>query len=158
MNKIASLSFVLALSACANPSDEPIQEFVARAGAGMRGDVPQLPRGPAYDPVPYTAGGMRDPFDPGATAPPRPRPDDRMREALEAYGLETLRFTGVVERAGNRIALVRSPDGLLHRVQAGSYLGLASGRVVHVGDTELQLVEPLADGEERVVRLTLAGG
>src|SRR5688572_30017138 len=127
---IAPFCIALALAACANPADESVQDFVARAGAGMRGDVAPIPAGSGYVPVPYTAKEMRDPFNPGTVAPRPPKPDTRAREPLEAYALESLRLTGIVESGGVRIGLVRSPDGLLHQVRVGSYLGLASGRVV----------------------------
>lgn len=151
-----SLCMVLALCACADRAEESVQDFVAHAGAGMRGDVRPLPPSSRYEPVLYTGAKSRDPFDPGRATPALPKPDARHREPLEAYGLETLRLIGMLERNGTRIALVRSPDGLVHQVLHGNYLGLNSGRVTRVGESEIVLVEALADGEGRVATLALA--
>lgn len=67
----------------------------------------------------------------------------RTRQPLECFPLSTLRY---VDREW-RHALVRSPDGRLHRVQPGSYLGRDDGRLMKVTRAAILLTELHPDGE-----------
>ena len=101
----------------------------------------------------YRANRQRDPFQPaphtlvversggGANGPNEGRP----RQPLERHPLEQLRLVGTLAATGERRALVQDPDGNVHTVTAGDYLGTNHGRVRSVGDASLQLVETVRD-------------
>jgi type IV pilus assembly protein PilP len=151
------LGVAMLVSACGNQTDS-VHDFVARAGEGMRGQVAPLPPTAAYAPAAYTAAELRDPFTLHAPVPPM-EPDLRPREQLEAYPLDALRMLGTIQKDGSRFALIRTPDGLLHQVGTGRYLGLNSGRVAAIDPGAITLVETvIEDGEkaQRAVRLVLA--
>lgn len=152
------LSMALAASGCAQHGEDSLETFFARSGDGLRGSVASIPQARAAEPVAYTAARERDPFDPGRAAPaPAPvEPDTRPREPLEAFGLETLRMTGTIRQGAAHVALVRAPDGFVHRVSVGSYLGLNSGRITGIDDAGVTLAEPGTEGESRVVVLAIA--
>ncbi len=106
----------------------------------------------------YPSDLDRDPFsrlsfvEPRATAQAAsgPRPDlDRRREELEQYPLDALRMSGVLERQGERWALVRDPQGTIHRVREGNYLGQNHGRIVTITERALELEELVRTGDER---------
>lgn len=101
----------------------------------------------------YRANRGRDPFQPaphtlvversggGANGPN----EGRRRQPLERHPLEQLRLVGTLAANGERRALVQDPDGNVHTVTAGDYLGTNHGRIRSVGDASLQLVETVRD-------------
>ena len=102
----------------------------------------------------YVAAGRRSPFEPigpgtedsrraGAEHGPDP---EREREFLEHYSLDALRMVGSLRHASGLYGLMQTPDGLVHRLATGDYLGHNHGRVTRISDGEVQLVELVADG------------
>jgi type IV pilus assembly protein PilP len=148
------MTALFVLAGCGE-GQEPLEQFFARTGAQVRGNVPSLPRLAPPEPVAYSAGALRDPFDPAVAVPaPAPR-EPRELGPLEAYGLDTLRMVGTIRADGERVALVRTPDGKLHHVRAGDRLGHHEGRVTRIAEAEIVLVESVAEGEERTAKLEL---
>ncbi|MEJ2159987.1 MAG: pilus assembly protein PilP [Chromatiales bacterium] len=88
------------------------------------------------------------PYRPGADQPGGgPRPDaSRPKDFLERYPLDTLRMVGSIAREGSLYGLVQDPDGLIHRILPGNYLGQNDGRVTDISDGEIALVEIVPDG------------
>ena len=41
---------------------------------------------------------------------------------------------------------MQTPDTLVHRVQAGNYVGQNDGRIIAIDDEEIQVVEIVPDG------------
>lgn len=159
---------VLGLAGCADPElaalDRQLEEIRRNPGGMARLELPEVPR---YDAVPYREGNRRSPFRP-ALPEPEPQvalngelaPDhNRRREPLEAYALEDLALVGLLSIRGEAYALVRSPEGEVHRLRAGSYLGNNHGRIEEVSQRSIRLVELVATGGggwvERRVQLTL---
>ena len=67
-----------------------------------------------------------------------PRPDfDRPKEYLERYELDTLSMVGTFSKDESYWALVRDPEGVIHRVPVGNYIGKNHGKVVRYTDTEV---------------------
>jgi type IV pilus assembly protein PilP len=74
------------------------------------------------------------------------RPDsNRRREALESFDIGELQFVGTLEQE-NIWALVRAPDGVIHRVQAGNYMGRNHGKITSISETKLTLKEIVPNG------------
>jgi len=42
--------------------------------------------------------------------------------------------------------LIRTPDGIVHRVQVGQYMGQNEGRVIAVESSKINLTEIVPDG------------
>ena len=75
------------------------------------------------------------------------RPDpDRSREYLEGFPLDTLGMVGTLYIGETMYALVRTSDGLIHRVVPGNYLGQNDGRITDISESEITLVEIISDG------------
>lgn len=100
----------------------------------------------------------RDPFSRLSFVEPRsaadvaagPRPDpNRRQEELEQYPLDALRMSGTLEQDGLRWALVRDPQGTIHRVSEGNYLGQNHGRIVSITERSVELEELVRTGENR---------
>ena len=101
----------------------------------------------------YTDQGLRDPFGPSPSEQREstsngPHPDqNRPREPLESYPLDALHMVGTIGM-GNKIeGLVKDPDGVIHRVHAGNYMGRRLGRIVAVKPDRIELVEQVEQRE-----------
>lgn len=144
------------LSACADPALEPLDRELAALRADP-GDlsVPALPELPDYREVSYEHADERSPFmarrpraEEAPTGSSELAPDlARPREPLEAYVLESLNLVGTLVVGGQRSALVRDPDGKVHRLTTGDYLGTDFGRIVSITAASVQLVEVVATGQ-----------
>ncbi|MEM9316471.1 MAG: pilus assembly protein PilP, partial [Pseudomonadota bacterium] len=77
------------------------------------------------------------------------RPDEtRAKEFLEQYTFDSLQMVGTLERSGADWALILDPEGGIHRVQLGNFLGRNHGKIVELADTYLAVVEIVSDGTE----------
>lgn len=152
------------LSACGGNMDD-LERWVEQVKARPAGEIEPLPEVEPYETFEYSAHDLRSPFTPGRAEQPEssgegPRPDpDRPREPLEGFSLDSLDMVGTFELGGEQWGLVRDPDGLIHRVQPGNYMGRNYGRIVEVNESRIRLVELVPDGSggwmERDASLTL---
>jgi len=158
------------LTACADPELQSLEQELAEVRMEP-GEVPrvELPEVPQIDGVEYHGSDVRSPFEPrrmqdqrevpqsGELAPP----PDRQREPLEAYDLAELDLVGTLTVGGEPSALVRGPDGKVHRVRIGDYMGLDHGRIVSITDASLVLVETVLESnawQERTTQIALGEG
>lgn len=129
-----------------------LHTWIAEVKAGPKPVVKPLPEMPRYDTFTYQASHLRDPFAdalrraPTSEAPAvvesGPRPDlSRPREPLEGYPLDALRMVGTLARDEAAYALVRAPDRTVTRIGVGDRLGQNHGKVQHIGETEIRLIE-----------------
>lgn len=153
--RVGGLAALSLLSACSGQSGfKDLEEYVTRVKSGPPGRMEPVPDFKAYETYAYSVFGARDPFEPlreeapvtakasTSTLVPNAR---RNREALEKFPLDTLHFAGHLQQGDKQWAIVTSPDGLVHRVQEGNYLGQNFGKIVAVSETQLQIVEVVSD-------------
>ena len=69
---------------------------------------------------------------------------NRRKEPLEAYPLDAMTMVGSLDRAGQKVALVKV-DQLLHQVRQGNYLGQNYGRVMRISESDITLREIVQD-------------
>jgi type IV pilus assembly protein PilP len=154
------------LAGCGGEEFQDLRDFVKNAGADMRGKIPPPPEVKPYEPFVYgNEANLPDPFKPrkpdrSAGRPGLNQPDmDRPKEALEEFPLENLRMVGYIYQNKVGYAVIRAPDGKLHRVRAGNYVGMNFGLIKEVSDTELLIQETVQDSagdwSERVSTLQL---
>lgn len=130
---------------------QDLQQRVAEVKARKSEQIEPIPPIKQAEAFEYVAGVRRDPFqraepEPGA-ASHGPRPDlNRPREALEEFPLDALRMQGVIEAAGVVYALVKAPDGVIHRVAVGHHIGQNYGRIKAINESEITLAELVPDG------------
>lgn len=151
--KLSLLLVTMMLTACGGEEFQDLQDFVKNSGADLRGKVDPPPDIRPYEPVTYdNSAGLPDPFKPrkpevksvggGLNQPDFNRP----KQELEEFPLEGLKMVGYLQRGGIGFAVMRSPDGKLHRVKAGNYMGLNFGQITSVTDTEVKVKEMVQDG------------
>ncbi|HCI13570.1 MAG: pilus assembly protein PilP [Gallionellales bacterium GWA2_60_142] len=154
------------LAGCGGEEFQDLRDFVKNSGADMRGKIPPPPEVKPYEPFVYgNEANLPDPFKPrkpdrSAGRPGLNQPDmDRPKEALEEFPLENLRMVGYIYQNKVGYAVIRAPDGKLHRVRAGNYVGMNFGLIKEVSDTELLIQETVQDSagdwSERVSTLQL---
>ena len=168
----ATVGLAVAAASCrGNPDDlrAYLDEVKARPGEPVEA-LPQIrqPEGFVYE-----AAGRRSPFVPQA---PRngavrneavrqpdtgPGPDlNREREFLEHYSLDALQMVGSVRSQAGLFGLMRTPEGMVHRLAAGDRMGRNHGRIVNISEREIHLVELIDDGDggylERSAAIVLA--
>jgi type IV pilus assembly protein PilP len=142
------------LAACSQPTDD-LQRFVDEEREKVKGRVDPLPEVKPYKEYTYDPSGLRDPFD-STIFDPVPekqkvadngiRPDEtRPREELEKYELDSLRMVGILEQNGATWALVKAPDGTVHRVTAKNYMGRNHGQIVVISENLIELKEIVPD-------------
>jgi type IV pilus assembly protein PilP len=155
MRNLAIIATVLLLAACGSDEHQDLKEELKSITKDLHGQIKPLPVVKPYEPVPYKAFDLPDPFGPtkielaigtaaknktGANAPDTKRP----KEPLEAYPLESLKMVGTLSQKGVNYALVRA-DNSLYRVQVGNYLGQNFGVVTGITDNQIDLKELVQD-------------
>ena len=141
------------LNACVNKEMNDLQAYVSKTKATYKGHVQPLPEFKSQPPYTYAAQDIRDPFKPVvdieefAAGPYRgPKPDEnRPREPLEEFSLDSLRMVGTLAQNEDEWALIKDPDGLLHRVATGHYMGKNHGIVTSLSEEEVILLELISD-------------
>lgn len=163
-----SLALGLSLTGCSEPDiaglDKKLSELRADPGSVELPPVPELPH---YAAVAYDQSSRRSPFlarQPAPETAPEGSVDlapdpDRALDPLEAYPLDELVLVGTLSVGNRPSALVRAPDGEVHRLTSGDHLGTDYGRIVSITERSVQLVEVVNNGRggwiERTRRLTL---
>lgn len=137
------------LSGCSS-KDAELKAFIETTKKEPGGRVEPLPELKPYESYAYESADLRSPFMPGgsgASSSGALRPDVRRnREFLEQFSLDTLRMVGTLRLADRTYGLVKTKDGLVHRVLPGNYMGQADGKVTEITPSKISVVEIVPDG------------
>jgi type IV pilus assembly protein PilP len=143
------------LAACTESMDD-LDKHIASVNARPADPIEPVPPVRTYTAYEYEGQSGRDPFrhslsegsdDVRASAGTGPQPDfERSKEYLERYELDTLSMVGTFSKEESDWALVRDPEGVIHRVPVGNYIGKNHGKVVSITDAQLDLSEFISDG------------
>jgi type IV pilus assembly protein PilP len=149
---LAVTLLAVGLTACGGGSDD-LDQYINTIKARPGGRIEPLPEITPYAAFSYIADkqGLRSPFRPdvpqAAGGGSGPRPDDeRSREYLESFPLDSLGMVGTLQINDTMYGLVQTADGLIHRVIPGNYLGQNDGRITEISESEIGLVEIISDG------------
>jgi type IV pilus assembly protein PilP len=125
----------------------------------LRGNIPKLPEVQPYEPVPYEAESMLDPFKAAKLEPDvrakqgmgknsKYQPDFEARELrnsiLEKYPLESLQMIGYLNINKQSIAVIQVADKV-KQVKIGEYIGMDFGLVKKITENEVILQELVQD-------------
>lgn len=172
MKKIGHIIIGIALASlvtgCAEEEFQDLQDFVKNSGEGLRGKIEAPPEVKPYEPFSYdNSAGLPDPFKPrkpekkqGTGRGLGLELENHKKEALEDFPLESLKMVGFLNIHNVPNAVIRAPDGKIHHVKAGNYMGQNYGHVISVTETEVKLKEMIQDStgdwSERTSSMQLA--
>lgn len=153
---VVGLSALLGLSGCGEARLGELEGFVAEVKQRRPAPLEPVPQIKQIDNFIYEPDGRRSPFvmdeQSAETIAPETggtglSPDPlRRREVLENYSLDSLRMAGTLEQDDQTWALILSPDGILHRVSVGNYLGRNHGRITSINAQGIELTELVDEG------------
>ena len=154
---LAVLVSTVLVTGCGSSSFADLDTFMAEKKARPGGIIAPIPTFKAYEAFAYSAAVQRSPFN-------RPievreitqlqaissiKPDNsRSKEFLEQFTFDSLTMVGSLEKGEVDWTLIQDPEGGVHRVQQGDYLGRNHGKIVDMTDTYVAVVEIVSDGSE----------
>jgi type IV pilus assembly protein PilP len=175
---ILTAGFLALLAGCSGGQEDPVadlREMVERPTPppdedGLKG-LPEPVKGTdvrfrALQRSPYAKiPSLRDAEPEPEYTGPKPDPD-RPRSPLEEFALGGLKIVATLKQEGDSgwRAYVQAPDGVVHTVQPGDYMGQHYGRVKEIGPNGVVLRELVPRGEgrweprERTVETNARGG
>jgi len=142
---------VTLLAGCGTDEFQDLQEFVRTSGADMRGKIEAPPEVKPYEPFTYdNSTNLPDPFKPRkpqvARKPGSPgEPAAHHKEELEEFPLESLKMVGYLYIHKSANGVIMAPDGKLHHVKVGNYMGQNFGQITSITETEIKLKEMVQD-------------
>ena len=145
------------LTGCAS-SDDDLRQWMDERRRAATPKVTPVSEPTRYTPLAYAGGGVADAFSserltqvlrretgPQGTGMALLTPElNRRKEPLEAYPLDVMSMVGSLDKAGQKVALLRV-DKLLYQVRQGNYLGQNYGRVTQITEREITLREIVQD-------------
>ena len=161
---------LLLISACSGGDMDDLKTYAEEVKSRKSQRIEPLPEIRVPELFAYQMHDRPDPFRPfveeareetGNTsnkgiAPPA----NHVKEELEQFPLDTLRMVGTLQKDAQNWGLVTAPDGAVHRIQPGNYMGKNYGKITLVADDRVELVEIVPDGmggwQERAARLDLS--
>ena len=86
----------------------------------------------------------------------------RNQEELEEFELDSLRMVGTLRDAIQTWGLILDPEGAVHRVRSGNYIGRSTGKVTNIHENRVELREIIQNTqgrwEERIASIALVEG
>ena len=162
--KFAIVSALLgAFSGCVwVESTDDLVAFVIEVQKRASRPIKLLPAFVAYEAFVYEGASLRNPFvkriqyvpetiedqqfavDLGDT----PAPDEqRLKTYLEGFAIKDLSMVGNISKgSGGAWALIVDPNGEIHRVSIGDYIGMDYGKVISVDVKKIKLLEVISNG------------
>lgn len=148
---------LLALGGCSSSNHSDLDTFMAEVKEKPSGVIEPIPLFKPYQVFRYNAAAQRAPFEipvkvseiASLTRKSNVRPDkNRRKEQLEFFSIEALSMVGTLGRDGTTWALVEDPNGSVHQVLVGNYVGRNHGRIASVGYDSLAIVEIISNGKD----------
>jgi type IV pilus assembly protein PilP len=158
LTRILSLLLLPALLAgCSGRDFSDLDAFMAEKRARPGGIIAPIPTFKAYEAFAYSATTLRSPFErpievrdiAQLQAVSAIKPDEnRAKEFLEQFTFDSLRMVGTLDRNNASWVLIKDPEGGVHRVTLGNYLGRHHGKIVETAETYVAVTEIVSDGSE----------
>lgn len=166
---LSALPLVALLAACSQGMND-LQEYAERIKQRPGGRIEPIPQIKPYESYTYQVQEQRSPFEPDVNLANEQEqkeaagdgisPDfNRNKEFLEQFPLDGLKMKGTMTIGGEEYALIRDPNGKVHRVTRGDHMGQNYGEILRITPYEITLNEIVPDGmggwRERQTTLSL---
>jgi len=172
----ALASAVLLLGGCVSHDISDLEAWTKKVLAKPGGRIKPLPAIKPYEAYTYQGAkeDKRDPFQPfyqvrqaqqdqgdnsGLTPEMEHEIKDRNREELEQYELDSLKMVGTMKDKNEEWGIILDPDGVVHRVKVGNYMGRHIGKITNIYEDHIDLREivktPQGHWQERKASIAL---
>lgn len=150
---LAMAGLALWLSACGSATDD-LESRVAEVKSRKSAAIEPIPQIKQFESFAYDSVDRRDPFtvveakrNTSGFDGVGIKPDlTRNKEPLEEFPLDALHMMGIIEAGGKTFAMVKAPDGVVHRVTLKDHLGQNFGEITAITEAEVSLTEIIPDG------------
>ena len=172
---VLSCSLAGLLAGCWGDEHGDLREWMATQKTVTKPRIQPLKEPSVFTPQAYAASSGMDPFNMLKLTQVLSRDSaqntsntelliaeqNRRKEELESYPLDSMTMVGSMRKGGQDIALLRV-NQLIYQVKSGNYLGQNYGRIVQIGEHSIKLREvvqdPAGDWVERMTSLDLQEG
>ena len=161
---------ILGISGCVSNDMSDLEKQVSKIMSKPGGRLEPLPEVKPYEAYLYESGksGARNPFkrfyvveqslaieesegpvDDGLTEEMRNEIQNRNREELEGFELDSIKMVGTLQNEDNHWGIVIDPGGIVHRVKTGNYIGLNVGKITSIQEEQIEVREIIKDNSGR---------
>lgn len=144
---------LLGLASCGDNKQAALKKYVEEVKHRPAPAIEPLPEVKPYVKLDYDAEDKRSPFVPYVNLNAASGPNNnRKKDYLEAYPLDSLRMVGILEEDRKTWALIKAPDGTVDKITVGGYIGQNFGKVERISPNGLELTETIPQGDDWVQR------
>ena len=161
---------ILGVAGCVSSDMSDLKKQVSDIMSRPGGRLEPLPEIKPYEAYIYESGklGARNPFkrfyvveqslaieesdgpvDDGLTEEMRSEIQNRNREELEGFELDSIKMVGTLQNDENYWGIVIDPGGVVHRVKTGNYIGLNIGKIISIEEEQIEVREIIKDNSGR---------
>ena len=161
---------ILGIAGCVSSDMSDLEKQVSEIMSKPGGRLEPLPEIKPYEAYVYESGklGARNPFkrfyvveqslaieesegpvDDGLTEEMRNEIQNRNREELEGFELDSIKMVGTLQNEDNHWGIVIDPGGIVHRVKTGNYIGLNIGKITSIQEEQIEVREIIKDNSGR---------
>lgn len=173
---IFCLLAALTVTGCVSRSISDLEQYAQDVLARPGGRIEPIPEIVPYEPYEYQSAkkDARSPFElfyqkkeevaeaeeSGLTPEMEQEIKTRHREELEQFELDSLRMVGTLQDSDEMWGIIQDPDGVVHRVREGNYMGRNIGKILNIYEERIVLREIFKNSqgrwEERQAAIALA--
>ena len=161
---------ILGIAGCVSNDMSDLEKQVSKIMSKPGGRLEPLPEIKPYEAYVYESGKSeaRNPFkrfyvveqslaieesegpvDDGLTEEMRNEIQNRNREELERFELDSIKMVGTLQNEDNHWGIVIDPGGIVHRVKTGNYIGLNIGKITSIEEEQIEVREIIKDNSGR---------
>ena len=161
---------ILGVAGCVSGDMSDLEKQVSKIMSKPGGRLEPLPEIKPYEAYVYESGKSeaRNPFkrfyvveqslaieesegpvDDGLTEEMRNEIQNRNREELEGFELDSIKMVGTLQNEDNNWGIVIDPGGIVHRVKTGNYIGLNIGKITSIEEEQIEVREIIKDNSGR---------
>ena len=161
---------ILGIAGCVSNDMSDLEKQVSKIMSKPGGRLEPLPEIKPYEAYVYESGKSeaRNPFkrfyvveqslaieesegpvDDGLTEEMRNEIQNRNREELERFELDSIKMVGTLQNEDNHWGIVLDPGGIVHRVKTGNYIGLNIGKITSIEEEQIEVREIIKDNSGR---------
>ena len=159
-------AFSMVLTGCVSRDMSDLEQYAQKILSRSGGRIEPLPEIKPYEAYTYKAAQQdkRSPFKLFYEKEPESGADEegkglseamareihhRNREELEQFELDSLDMVGTLRDDNKLWAVIRDPEGVVHRVTVGNYMGRNIGKITDVSENKVELREIVKDSQGR---------